>query len=319
MTWEEYNEKVWDWSISTAASKISSIENFGDSTEVAEVISCFGFKDKKIAERLLKKALAAGLKFKGGDILEIKAACSPELFKEALDFSASAFDKADLEELYDFIEDELILDCAKKYHIPVPIELADKSEDASITIKKPISWKDFYDSYSFWDEEYCKKKACMLTDFGKSEDEIMEVLNSVFGNDEKGASDFVKKMLDRGLVFSAESLIDISTTCNDKIIKKAVLQSSERLDEDDLNDLYGFIEDDLIIEVANKRHIQPPEDLRIEVEEVSYSPTSYTVNTNKKRKKREPLFSLEERLALGLYPDDEVYKMSLISRILGKR
>ena len=32
-----------------------------------------------------------------------------------------------------------------------------------------------------------------------------------------------------------------------------------------------------------------------------------------------PIFSLEERLALGMYPKKEIYKMSLISLILGKK
>lgn len=38
-----------------------------------------------------------------------------------------------------------------------------------------------------------------------------------------------------------------------------------------------------------------------------------------KRQQKEKGFSDEEILALGLYPKDEGYKMSLISRILGKR
>ena len=37
-----------------------------------------------------------------------------------------------------------------------------------------------------------------------------------------------------------------------------------------------------------------------------------------KREKKQSMHTDEERLALGLYPDDEGYKMSLISRILGK-
>ncbi len=39
------------------------------------------------------------------------------------------------------------------------------------------------------------------------------------------------------------------------------------------------------------------------------------------KKKRSFLYdySEEEQLALGLYPKDETYKMSLISRILGRR
>lgn len=35
--------------------------------------------------------------------------------------------------------------------------------------------------------------------------------------------------------------------------------------------------------------------------------------------KKEPIFDDAEKLSLGLYPEDENYKISLISRILGKR
>lgn len=34
---------------------------------------------------------------------------------------------------------------------------------------------------------------------------------------------------------------------------------------------------------------------------------------------KEPIFDDAEKLALGLYPKDKGYKMSLISKILGKR
>lgn len=38
-----------------------------------------------------------------------------------------------------------------------------------------------------------------------------------------------------------------------------------------------------------------------------------------KRESKEPLFSDEEILALGLYPNDEGYRMSIISQIAEKR
>lgn len=38
----------------------------------------------------------------------------------------------------------------------------------------------------------------------------------------------------------------------------------------------------------------------------------------KRKKAKQSMHTDEEILALGLYPDDEGYKMSLISRILGK-
>ncbi len=35
----------------------------------------------------------------------------------------------------------------------------------------------------------------------------------------------------------------------------------------------------------------------------------------KPKREKQPMFTDEERLALGLYPDDECYKMSLIAKI----
>ena len=36
------------------------------------------------------------------------------------------------------------------------------------------------------------------------------------------------------------------------------------------------------------------------------------------QRQKQQMFSDEERLSLGLYPNDEGYRMSLISKILGK-
>lgn len=50
-----------------------------------------------------------------------------------------------------------------------------------------------------------------------------------------------------------------------------------------------------------------------------YEPPRTNIKTDKQQKfKQEKGLSEEEILALGLYPKDEGYKMSLILRILGK-
>ncbi len=48
-------------------------------------------------------------------------------------------------------------------------------------------------------------------------------------------------------------------------------------------------------------------------------PKANAVMHKPRKSERKKEFSDEEILALGLYPKDEGYKMSLISRILGKR
>lgn len=44
----------------------------------------------------------------------------------------------------------------------------------------------------------------------------------------------------------------------------------------------------------------------------------YSYKKRKAERQRRPIFNDEERLALGLYPKNEYYKMSIISKILNK-
>ena len=49
--------------------------------------------------------------------------------KKALYQSADAFTAQDLEDLYGCVDDELIIDLAKRYKIPAPADLADEYEE----------------------------------------------------------------------------------------------------------------------------------------------------------------------------------------------
>ncbi len=62
---------------------------------------------------------------------------------------------------------------------------------------------------------------------------------------------------------------------------------------------------------------EPSEEVYERANEILSAGKSHTIQTSKQE--RQPIFNDEEILALGLYPKDEGYKMSLISRILGKR
>ena len=59
MTWAEYYDKFYDWSESTQISRLSSVRDFGPACEVCEIAE--EFCDEKIASRLIRKALAAGV------------------------------------------------------------------------------------------------------------------------------------------------------------------------------------------------------------------------------------------------------------------
>ena len=70
MTWAEYYDKFYDWSGSTQISRLSSVRDFGPACEVCEIAE--EFCDEKIARRLIRKALAAGVKFSSDDVSNLE-------------------------------------------------------------------------------------------------------------------------------------------------------------------------------------------------------------------------------------------------------
>ena len=77
-----------------------------------------------------------------------------------------------------------------------------------------------------------------VTDFG-SDDEILEVVQELFWDDEYEASRFITRALDAGVRFRDENL----------------------------EELYGNVNDDIIIQIAEEQNLKLPEDLREEQNE----------------------------------------------------
>lgn len=113
MTWEEYYEKICDWSPSTIVNRISKLSSFGPPEEIIEVIIKIAYDDEKGATRLLKKAVDAGVKFTGEQWAEISLCCLENGVERAIRVSADKFTGEDIENLYCFYDEELIVEIAK--------------------------------------------------------------------------------------------------------------------------------------------------------------------------------------------------------------
>ena len=267
MRWSDYYEKINDWSVSTAVSKISSLEDMGAPDEIADALNIIAFEDEKGATRLLNRALQHGVKFSGENLAEIVGLCAEESFKKALYQSADVFSAQDLENLYGCVDDELIIDLAKRYKISAPADIADEyEEELCPDAGTPISWSRFYDAYYDWKPEYAKARLQAVTDFG-SDDEVLEVVQELFWDDEYEASRFITRALDAGVRFRDENLVELAGLCNEDTVRQAVLLSKLLLTEESLEELYGNISDDIIIQVAKEQNLRLPEDLREEQDE----------------------------------------------------
>ena len=267
MTWDDYFEKINDWSVSTAVSKISSLEDMGAPDEIVDALNIIAFEDEKGTTRLLNRALQHGVKFSGENLAEIVGLCAEDSFKKALYQSADAFTAQDLEDLYGCVDDEFIIDLAKRYKISAPTDLADEyEEELCPDISTPISWNRFYNAFYDWKPEYAKARLQALTDFGR-DDEVLEVVQELFWNDEYEASRFVTRALDAGVRFRDENLVELAGICNGDTVKQAVYLSQLLLTEESLEELYGNVSDDIIIQIAEEQNLKLPEDLREEQDE----------------------------------------------------
>ena len=128
MRWEEYYDKLGDWATSTAVSRMSKLESFGPTDEIIDAINTIGFDDEKGATRLLKKAMAAGVKFSGDQLAELCLICDEAVLNQAIQFSADKFTTEDLDALYCNCDDDVLLDISRKHNITLPEGLADYEE-----------------------------------------------------------------------------------------------------------------------------------------------------------------------------------------------
>lgn len=105
-----------------------------------------------------------------------------------------------------------------------------------------------------------------MTDFG-TDDEVLEVVQKLFWDDEYEASRLVERALDAGVRFKDENIVELTAHCNEDTIKQVVFLSRLLLTEESLEELYGNVSDDIIIQVAKEQNLRLPEDLREEEEE----------------------------------------------------
>lgn len=273
MRWSDYYEKINDWAVSTAVNKISSLEDMGAPDEIVDTLNIIAFEDEKGATRLLNRAVQYGVKFSGENLAEIAGLCAEESFKKALHQSAEAFTAQDLEDLYCCVDDELIVELAKRYKISAPADIAEEyEEELCPDAGMPISWSRFYDAFYDWKPEYAKARLQSVTDFG-SDDEVLEVVQELFWDDEYEASRLIMRALDAGVRFKDENIVELTSHCNEDTIKQVVFLSRLLLTEESLEELYGNVSDDIIIEVAKEQNLRLPEDLTEEEErpeDISY-------------------------------------------------
>lgn len=114
MNWKTYYDRFYDWEESTQLRHLSSLTDFGPSAEVCELANAF-FEEKN-ANRLIKKALAAGVRFTTEDVLELDGVVEKSLMLPLIK-SVPSLTAEDLDELSFWLTKEDLEALAKKHQV----------------------------------------------------------------------------------------------------------------------------------------------------------------------------------------------------------
>lgn len=115
MKWGEYYDRFYDWEESTQLRHLASLTDFGPSSEVCE-LAC-DFYEEKSANRLIKKALAAGVRFTAEEVMELDGVVDKSLMAQLIKNTSHALTAEQLDDFVFWLSSSEIRELAKRDHI----------------------------------------------------------------------------------------------------------------------------------------------------------------------------------------------------------
>jgi hypothetical protein len=129
---------------------------------------------------------------------------------------------------------------------------------------RQYTWGEYYEKFYDWAESTQVRNLSGLTSLGPA-DEVGEIIIELQVN-VPAANRLLRKAVDAKLAFSGSDLVEFACINDKELATAAVRNSAERLTAEDMEYLYGVIDDEVIIEICKQRSILLPEDLREEEE-----------------------------------------------------
>jgi hypothetical protein len=129
---------------------------------------------------------------------------------------------------------------------------------------RQYTWDEYYEKFYEWAESTQVRNLSALTSLG-SADEVGEIIIELQVN-VPAANRLLLKAVEAKLAFSGSDLVEFACINDKELATAAVRNSAGRLTAEDMEYLYGEIDDEVIIEICKQRNIPLPEDLREEIE-----------------------------------------------------
>lgn len=139
--------------------------------------------------------------------------------------------------------------------------------EAEVNCLRTYTWDEYYEKFYDWAESIQVCNLSALTSLC-SADEVGEIIIELQIN-VPAANRLLKKAVAAKLAFAGSDLLEFARINDKELATVAVRNSADRLNADDMENLYGEIDDEVIIEICKQHNIVLPENLR-EEEEYEY-------------------------------------------------
>ena len=130
-----------------------------------------------------------------------------------------------------------------------------------------MTWEEYYDKFYDWAESTQISKLSTVGALG-APDEVTEVMLELTFNHEDIANRIARKAIEQKIVFSAENISDLTNCIDCKLQEQLALQSVSVFSKDDLENLEGTLDDDVIVELYKRKGLKIPnvfiEDIQID-------------------------------------------------------
>ena len=130
---------------------------------------------------------------------------------------------------------------------------------------RQYTWDEYYEKFYDWAESTQVRNLSGLTSLG-SADEVGEIIIELQTN-VPAANRLLRKAVEARLAFSGSDLVEFACINDKELATATVRNSAERLTSEDMEYLYGMIDDAVIVELCKQQRLSLPEDLREEEEE----------------------------------------------------
>jgi len=120
-----------------------------------------------------------------------------------------------------------------------------------------MDWETYYEKFYDWATSTQISRMSSLTSYGASS-EVAEVAQEYM--DEKAASRLIKKAVAYGVQFTPEEIYDLSGCCDTSAMNALLEASKCKFNREQLEELWGAVDDDVLEKVAARNHVNLFED-----------------------------------------------------------